>query len=70
MGRLIEAALEGGALAAKLAGAGGGGTIIALCPDPDRRRRTISALRRAGAARILFPRPCDGVTLTPLGDRV
>jgi galactokinase/mevalonate kinase-like predicted kinase len=66
--RLIEAALEGGALAAKLAGAGGGGTIIALCPDLERRRRTLSALKRAGASRILFPQPCEGVAVTPLED--
>jgi galactokinase/mevalonate kinase-like predicted kinase len=66
--RLIEAALDGGALAAKLAGAGGGGTIIALCPDPDRRPRILSALRRAGASRFLVPRPCDGATVTPLED--
>ncbi|MSS73012.1 MAG: hypothetical protein EXS64_16190 [Candidatus Latescibacteria bacterium] len=66
--RLIEAALEGGALGAKLAGAGGGGTIIALCPEPERRRRTITALKRAGASRILFPEPREGVTVTPLKD--
>ncbi len=33
--RLIAAALEAGALGAKLAGAGDGGTIIALWPWPD-----------------------------------
>lgn len=68
--RLIEAALEGGALGAKLAGAGGGGTIIALCPEPERRRRTVTALKRAGASRILFPEPREGVTVTPLKDVV
>ena len=33
--RLIAAALAGGADGAKLAGAGGGGTILALTHDPD-----------------------------------
>jgi galactokinase/mevalonate kinase-like predicted kinase len=40
--RLIAAARSAGALGAKLAGAGGGGTIVALWPDPD-----ASALERA-----------------------
>lgn len=48
--RLVNAALESGALGAKLAGAGGGGTIIALTLD---REKTIAALRRAGAAEIV-----------------
>ncbi|MDP6779743.1 MAG: hypothetical protein QGI83_23505 [Candidatus Latescibacteria bacterium] len=61
--RLIEAALEAGALGAKLAGAGGGGTIIALTHDPAKVAR---ALDKAGATRILYPRPSPGVTVTPL----
>jgi galactokinase/mevalonate kinase-like predicted kinase len=58
--RLIEAALEAGALGAKLAGAGQGGTIIALDPDP---RRLEPALLAAGARRFLYPSPSDGVRL-------
>ncbi len=58
--RMIEAALNGGALAAKLAGAGGGGTILALCLDPD---RTATALTAAGASRILHPAPSPGVRI-------
>ena len=61
--RLIEAALKGQALGAKLAGAGGGGTIIALAPDPE---PVIKALKVAGASRILSPEPTPGVTFTPL----
>ena len=57
---LIDAALRHGALGAKLAGAGGGGTIIALHPDPhwlgDR-------LAEAWADRILFPVVTEGVRL-------
>ncbi len=43
---MIKVARENGALAAKLAGAGGGGTIIALSLEPE---RTIKALNEAGA---------------------
>ena len=55
---LIDAAVENGALGAKLAGAGQGGTVIALTLEPD---RTVRALRAAGAERILWPRPCVGL---------
>jgi mevalonate kinase len=48
--KLIKAALEGGTLGAKFAGAGGGGTIIALTLD---RERTAKALLDAGAEMIL-----------------
>ncbi len=61
--RLIQAALDAGALGAKLAGAGGGGTIIALAPESE---PVVRALRNAGASRILSPRPAPGVTVTPL----
>ena len=47
--RLIAAALEAGAPGAKLAGAGDGGTIIALWPWPDSTRLE-EALRQAGAS--------------------
>lgn len=49
--RLVEAARSAGALGAKLAGAGHGGTIVALCPDSGREgleRR----LRDAGAVAL------------------
>jgi galactokinase/mevalonate kinase-like predicted kinase len=58
--RLIAAALEAGAYGAKLAGAGQGGTIIALHPDP---RSLESALLAAGARRFLYPSPNDGVRI-------
>ena len=47
---LINVALKNGALGAKLAGAGGGGTIIALSLEPE---RTIRALKEAGAHDII-----------------
>jgi galactokinase/mevalonate kinase-like predicted kinase len=58
--RLIEAALEAGALGAKLAGAGDGGTIIALWPWPDATGLE-EALVRAGASAIYRPEIGPGV---------
>ena len=55
---VISAALDAGALAAKLAGAGKGGTIIALHPDPN---ALAGALADADVLRVLRPEPCDGV---------
>jgi mevalonate kinase len=43
--QLVALALSAGALGAKLAGAGGGGVVLALCPEPD---RLLQAARRAG----------------------
>lgn len=54
--RMIRAALDHGALGAKLAGSGG--TIIALHPEPD---DMIAALRNAGAEGIMLPRSEPGV---------
>lgn len=48
--RLIEAAIAGGAWGAKLAGAGGGGTVIAVSSDPDRIGQ---AMLDAGAERLI-----------------
>lgn len=58
--KLIKTARANGAIGAKLAGAGHGGTIIALTFDPD---AVIAALTNAGAGRILIPRPTTGLTL-------
>ena len=58
--RMIQVALDAGALGAKLAGAGGGGTIIALHPEPE---ALISALEAAGAEVVFRPVPTDGVRL-------
>jgi galactokinase/mevalonate kinase-like predicted kinase len=56
---LIAAALGAGALGAKLAGAGHGGTIVALCPGTE--TEVEAALRRAGASQIFRPVPVEGV---------
>ncbi len=48
--KLIEAALVEGALGAKLAGAGGGGTIIALTLETEKTKK---ALLEAGAEMVL-----------------
>ena len=58
--RLITAALDSGAVGAKLAGAGGGGTIIALSEDPQ---RLVAGLLAAGADAILYPMPSPGLTI-------
>lgn len=63
--RLIAAALDRGALGAKLAGAGGGGTIIALHEDPD---YLAEALKAAGADLVFRPNPERGVGLDTPAD--
>jgi mevalonate kinase len=50
--QLVDAALAAGALGAKLSGAGWGGVMLALV-DELRREAVASALRRAGAARVM-----------------
>ncbi|MDA0836462.1 MAG: hypothetical protein O3B01_16865 [Planctomycetota bacterium] len=61
--RLIEAALDAGALGAKLAGAGDGGTIIALARDKEMMG---AALKEAGASRIMYPTPGPGYVVKRL----
>ncbi len=58
--RLIQAARKAGAYGAKLAGAGGGGTIIALTDKPE---HIAAALTSAGAEQILTPEPAPGLTV-------
>lgn len=60
--RLIAAALAAGAAGAKLAGAGHGGTIVALWPEAERAPLE-RALREAGAAELLPLAVTPGVTL-------
>lgn len=57
---LIHSARKAGAFGAKLAGAGHGGTIIALHPE---REAMAEHLREAGAFRIIFPEPGDGLVV-------
>lgn len=63
--RLIEAARRAGAWGAKLAGAGGGGTILALTDDLE---RVGAHLMEAHADRLLFPAPTPGLQVSRLGD--
>ncbi len=60
--RLIEAARAAGAPGAKLAGAGRGGTIVALWPEKDPAPLE-AALRRAGATALYRPHPVPGTRL-------
>lgn len=59
--RLIQAARDAGALGAKLAGAGGGGTILAIAENVDAVRE---ALLESGADIILFPEPGPGLQVS------
>jgi mevalonate kinase len=62
--RLIQVAREAGALGAKLAGAGNGGTIVALCADGEGEvERVEAALLSAGAAAIYRPTSVPGVRI-------
>jgi mevalonate kinase len=58
--KLIAAALQAGALGAKLAGAGHGGTIIALWPWLDAKPLE-DALHEAGASALYYPQVTSGV---------
>ena len=58
--KLIRTARDGGAWGAKLAGAGGGGTILVLTDNPE---RVGGALLAAGAECLLTPRPQPGLTV-------
>jgi galactokinase/mevalonate kinase-like predicted kinase len=58
---LIAVARANGAIGAKLAGAGQGGTILALTFEPE---KLAAALKDAGAGRILYPAPSPGLTIT------
>ncbi len=60
--RLIEAALDAGAPGAKLAGAGQGGTVVALWPEADAAPLE-AAWRAAGVAAIQRPVPVAGVEI-------
>lgn len=59
--RLIDACNRNGALGAKLAGAGMGGTVIALSEETGQLE---SALQTEGYTRFLRPRKVPGVTVT------
>jgi galactokinase/mevalonate kinase-like predicted kinase len=60
--QLIQAALEAGAPGAKLAGAGSGGTIIALWPQEDASSLE-EAMRAAGASEIYRLEVAPGATV-------
>jgi galactokinase/mevalonate kinase-like predicted kinase len=63
---MIKVAKENGALAAKLAGAGGGGTIIALTLEPQ---RTMKALKEAGAETFVELDPkAEGISIEYIDD--
>lgn len=60
--QLIAAALGAGALGAKLAGAGDGGTVVVLWPSVDSEPLE-RAMRGAGASALWRPLPAEGVVI-------
>lgn len=63
--RLIEAALDAGALGAKVSGSGGGGIIIALT-EPERQSAVAAAIEQAGGRSLITTAGCAGVREEPL----
>jgi mevalonate kinase len=64
--RLIEAALEAGALGAKLAGSGGGGVMFALV-TPATMQAVAQAISAAGGQTIIAPVGVRGVSVETVG---
>jgi len=61
--RMMQAALQAGAWANKLCGAGGGGCMITMAP-PETRDQVITALEANGATVMSAKLVTDGVTIT------
>jgi mevalonate kinase len=59
---LAAAALRGGALAAKVCGAGGGGCMVALAPDAS-DARLVREVKGAGGTPIPFRPAAEGVRI-------
>jgi D-glycero-alpha-D-manno-heptose-7-phosphate kinase len=60
--RLMQAAVDAGALATKICGAGGGGCMIAFC-EPSRRGDVVSALRTHGARVLDYEIEAQGLVV-------
>jgi mevalonate kinase len=60
--RLVDAALEAGALGAKLSGSGGGGIVIALA-EPGRLADVAAAMDAAGGRSMVVGTAVEGVRL-------
>lgn len=65
--RLVKAARSGGALGAKLTGAGGGGCIVAICKSDTARNTLARALRREGGTPYKVSMDPRGVESHPSG---
>jgi len=64
--RLVEAALDAGALGARLTGAGFGGAILALARSGDARRVQTALARTVRPEWVLAVRPSDGAEVEPV----
>lgn len=60
--RLIDGARKGGALGAKLTGAGGGGCMIALAED-EKLEQVLEAIQRAGGRPFIAKKTDEGVKI-------
>lgn len=63
--RLVEAAIDAGALGAKVSGSGGGGIIIALT-KPDQQAQVAAAIEAAGGKSLVTLAGCPGVRVEAL----
>ena len=63
--KMVEAALDAGALGAKLSGAGGGDCMIALVPE-DKRKEVEEAIAKAGGEIIRVNNNAEGVRIENL----
>ncbi len=61
LNQLVETARKAGALGAKLTGAGGGGSMIALCEDENARSRVERALKSHGGTPYVITMDSSGV---------
>jgi mevalonate kinase len=62
--RLVNIAKRGGALGAKLTGAGGGGCVVVVCPTVRSRERIAKVFRREGGTPYKITKDMAGVDST------
>jgi galactokinase len=61
--KLVNAALDGGAVGAKLTGSGGGGCVVALCESEGQRNPVRQAIKKAGGRAYSTSLATEGIRL-------